>query len=205
MFTETITILSALLLWGAGHSLTAALGVKAGFVRLFGARAYLGLYRLLYNGLSVLSLLPILALIATGSGQLVWQAEGALAGLLVALQGVGLLGLGVSLLQIDLWRFIGLRQALAYLALDPLPLPDEPLATGGVYALTRHPLYLFSLMVLWFMPTMTAGMLGFTLASTLYFGLGSLLEEQKVAREFGQAYHEYRQRVAWMIPFLRWP
>jgi protein-S-isoprenylcysteine O-methyltransferase Ste14 len=205
MFTETITILSALLLWGAGHSLTAALGVKAGFVRLFGARAYLGLYRLLYNGLSVLSLLPILALIATGSGQLVWQAEGALAGLLVALQGVGLLGLGVSLLQIDLWRFIGLRQALAYLALDPLPLPDEPLATGGVYALTRHPLYLFSLMVLWFMPTMTAGMLGFTLASTLYFGLGSLLEEQKLAREFGQAYHEYRQRVAWMIPFLRWP
>jgi protein-S-isoprenylcysteine O-methyltransferase Ste14 len=41
------------------------------------------------------------------------------------------------------------------------------------------------------------------LGATLYFTLGSLLEERRLEVTFGQAYRDYRQRVPWLIPFAR--
>jgi protein-S-isoprenylcysteine O-methyltransferase Ste14 len=81
-------------------------------------------------------------------------------------------------------------------------LPTEPLQTGGVYQLVRHPLYLFSLMVIWPLPAMTEAMLGFNIAATIYFTFGSLLEERRLVAIFGQDYITYQQRVPWLIPFI---
>jgi protein-S-isoprenylcysteine O-methyltransferase Ste14 len=106
-------------------------------------------------------------------------------------------------LQIDLGQFSGLAQALAYIENKPLPLPDELLQTGGVYAFVRHPLYLFSLMIIWALPVMTEGLLIFNLGTTLYFIFGSLLEEKRMLRIFGDEYRAYQQRVPWLVPLLR--
>jgi protein-S-isoprenylcysteine O-methyltransferase Ste14 len=203
MPAETLSVLLALLAFGVLHSLTAALELKSLFAAFFGERAYLGLYRLLYNMVSVFTLAPVFFLILAYPGPVVWSLGGVGAGVFYALQGLGLLGLGASLLQIDGLRFLGLSQALAWLNGDKLPLPPEPLATGGVYALTRHPLYFFSLLFLWFSPSLSAAGLGLNIGATLYFCLGSWLEESKLGREFGQAYADYQARVAWMIPFIR--
>lgn len=202
---ETINIILALLLYGALHSLTAALRVKAIFVTLIGQRAYLGWYRLFYNSISAITLLPVLALIVTEPGENVWMIDGPPALLFRALQLVGVLGVLISFLQIDALRFAGLRQAFAYVNGDPLPLPSEPLSRGGVYALVRHPLYFFSMLFLWFEPNMSAAWLGFCIGSTLYFVLGSLLEERKMRRAFGEEYAAYQRQVAWMIPFVKLP
>lgn len=203
MFQETITLLGALLAFGLLHSILAAIGVKALFVTLLGQRAYLGLYRLFYNSVSVITLAPIAWLLWTNSGEMLWEFSGALGLIWRGLQGIGLIGLLISLLQIDLMRFLGLSQLAAYLNGAPLPLPPEPLSIKGVYALVRHPLYLFSLMLLWFTPQMSAAWLGLSLGSTLYFGLGSWFEERKMLKQFGADYARYQGRVPWMIPFLR--
>jgi protein-S-isoprenylcysteine O-methyltransferase Ste14 len=116
---------------------------------------------------------------------------------------VGLIGLVVSLLQINLGQFTGLSQVRAYVAGDPLPLPIEPLQTKGMYALVRHPLYLFSLMILWPVSSMTDTMLAFNIAATLYFVIGSRYEERRLTEAFGQPYRAYQQRVAWLIPFVK--
>ncbi|NDJ62680.1 MAG: isoprenylcysteine carboxylmethyltransferase family protein, partial [Chloroflexi bacterium] len=121
----------------------------------------------------------------------------------LAVQIVGFAGLMISLLQIDLGQFTGLSQVLAYLNGERLPLPTEPLQTGGVYRLVRHPLYLFSLLLIWPMPIMTEALLAFNLVSTWYFAIGSLLEERRMLALFGDEYAEYRQRVPWLIPFVR--
>lgn len=199
---ETLTVIAAMLLFGVFHSLTAALVLKAGVAALVGERLYLGLYRLFYNLLSVITLLPVAWLLLRQPGELIWQISGLGAGLLLALRAIAALGVLVALLQIDLLRFAGLRQALAYVAGEPLPLPEEALSLRGLYGVVRHPLYFFSLLFLWATPSLSAAGLGFNLGATLYFLLGSLVEERKLLRQFGPAYRAYQQQVPWMIPFL---
>jgi len=200
---EFLTIFALFVVYGAFHSLLAANGVKVFFLSLIGKRAYLGLYRLFYNMIATLSLLPILTMVAIEPGDTIWQINAPLSYLLIAIQAIGLIGLTVSLLQIDGMRFLGLRQAAAWLSGDKLPLLEEPLQRGGVYALVRHPLYLFSLLFIWPNATMTVALLGFNIGITVYFVAGSLLEEQKLRQAFGDTYVQYQAEVPWLIPFLR--
>jgi protein-S-isoprenylcysteine O-methyltransferase Ste14 len=202
---ETGKMILALLAFGLLHSLLAAIGIKALFVTLMGQRGYLGLYRVFYNMVSGITLITILAWGAAQPGEVIWQLDGLARLVFFAIQGIGMIGLLVSLLQIDTLRFLGIRQALAYFTGEPLPLPPEQMSLGGVYALVRHPLYFFSLLVLWCLPTMHAATLGFNIGSTLYFVFGSLLEERKLVKQFGEPYVVYQQRVSWMIPFAKFP
>lgn len=202
---ETLNIFTALIFFGIAHSLLAAIGIKAFFVTLMGQRAYLGLYRLFYNTLSGILFAPILLWLAAEPGEIVWQVGGLLTPLFLIVQGIGIGGLLISFVQIDGSRFLGLRQLSAYMNAEPLPLPPETMSLRGVYGFVRHPLYLFSMFFIWFPPIMSASMLGLALGSTLYFVLGSLLEERKLLRQFGETYRHYQKEVPWMIPFVKLP
>ncbi len=198
---DAILMLLALLLFGVLHSLTAAPPFKRAARALLGERAYHGLYRLLYNVFGAITILPVLALLALRPGPVVWDATGIAAALLTLAQIASLVGLVVTALQVDVWRFAGLRQAAAYLAGDALPLPPEPFVQRGMYGLVRHPLYLFSIVYIWTFPTMRAAGLAFAAGATLYFVIGARFEERRLAREIGPAYHAYRCRVPFLIPF----
>jgi methanethiol S-methyltransferase len=145
----------------------------------------------------------VMAVLFLMPGEPVWDLSGWWVLVFRLVQAAGLTGLIVSTLQIEGGRFIGTTQAIAYFKGDPLPLPPEPLKLDGVYGFVRHPLYLFSLMVLWFTPTMRMTWLVFVIASTVYFIVGSLFEEHTMRRIFGKPYEEYQQRVPWMIPFFK--
>lgn len=198
-----IPVLIAMLIYGIVHSLIASRGVKDAFRQSFGERAYHGLYRLFYNGVALVTIVPVALLVVFRPGDTVWQVDLRWELPLLAIQALGLVGFVFALLQIDLGRFGGLRQLRAYLSDEPLPLPPEPLQTGGVYGWVRHPLYLFSMMIIWPVTTMTGAYLGFCIGATLYFLAGSYFEERRMLREFGQAYEAYRQRVPWLLP-LPW-
>lgn len=203
MYQETLFVVAAMLAYGVFHSLTAAIGIKAVFAALMGQRAYLGFYRLFYNTVSTITLLPVFVLMAAEPGSNIWRLDGLPGMVFRVVQLVGVVGVLISFLQIDALRFAGLRQALTFLNGEPLPLPDEPLSMNGLYGVVRHPLYFFSMLVLWFMPVMSAAWLGFCIGSSVYFVLGSLLEERKLRRAFGQDYRNYQRQVAWMIPLVR--
>lgn len=200
---NTLGVLASLLLYGAFHSATASAACKARVASLVGERAFLGLYRLSYSIVSVLTFLPVLSLMTARPAQTVWNAQGMTASALLVTRVMAAIGLATALLQIDALRFLGIKDANAYFRGRPLPLPPERLATRGVYRLVRHPLYLFSVIALWSSPVMTESALGFALGATLYFVLGSILEERKMARAFGPAYEAYRKTVPWWIPFVK--
>ena len=166
-----------------------------------GARAYDGSYRLLYNLLAVVSLLPVLI---AGSMVLphtiLWELSWPLNWLFVAIQLLGLSGLLVSLWQTDIMRFAGLGQFVRYLRGKVDVNPEPVLITGGAYKLVRHPLYFFSLLVLWFVPTMTVSLLLFNVAATIYFWVGSGYEERRLLAVFGEQYDTYRKRVPRLLP-----
>lgn len=198
-----IAVIAALLVWGFVHSLLAGQAPRHWVRQRFGERAYHGFYRLGYNFFAGLSILPVLALMAALPRRIVWEIDPNLSFILLIIQAIGVIGLLISVAQIDGSRFLGLSQLRAYLTGAPLPLPDEKLQTGGIYAITRHPLYLFSLLTIWPMPRMSDIYLGFALAATLYFIVGSLYEERRMVNYFGQEYLDYRARVPWMLPLPR--
>ncbi len=196
-------VLFAMGLYGLFHSILASREFKNAIKHRVGDQVYHGFYRLFFNVVAVVTFAPIAGLIVFREGNRVWQIDLQYEPLLLIVQVIGVLGFVVSLLQIDLSRFAGVRQAMAYFNDEPLPLADESLTTTGVYRLVRHPLYLFSLMLIWPVTTMTEAYLGFAIGATVYFLVGSIYEERRMLQNFGEAYQTYRERVPWMIPFLR--
>jgi len=189
------------------HSLTAGIRLKKALATWLGARFVDGWYRLAYNVVSVLVILPALVLIVWLPDQTLYRASMPWSLFMLAVQAIGLVGIIVALLSTDLWRFAGLAQVFDFLAGKPAISTDAPLQINGVYRIVRHPLYLFSLMVLWPVPVMTFNLLVFNVAATLYFGIGSVLEERRLERVYGDSYRAYRRKVSWLFPWprLRWP
>jgi protein-S-isoprenylcysteine O-methyltransferase Ste14 len=196
-----LSIVAAMLVFALWHSWTANLGMKARFQQWCGERAYHGWYRLTYNAFSLVTLIP--ALLWLPQGQILYSVPAEIQPIFNVLQLIGSLGVIVALLQIDLLRFAGIKQAYAYLTNAPLPLPVELLQTGGLYAFVRHPLYFFSLLSLWFIAPMTDTMFAFSIAATLYFLIGSRIEERRMVAYYGAAYAAYQARVGWMLPIFR--
>lgn len=194
----------AFLLWALLHSLTAARGVKHRVQERFGRRLYDGFYRLAYNAFSVLSILPLLFLLATRvPAAVLWRVRWPLNLVFMLLQGVGLVGLVASLWQTDVWRFAGVRQAWRYLQGEQEPDPPAEFVQSGTYNLVRHPLYFFSMLFIWFTPVMTVSTLLFNGLATVYFLVGAMHEERRLEREFGEAYRQYRRQVPGFLPRVR--
>lgn len=196
------TMILTIFIFAVIHSLLARGGFKTRARKWMGERNYHGLYRILYNIIATLTLIPVGVVMVMLPGAVIWKTEGILVWVFIFIQIIGLSGLVISLFQIDLGQFTGLSQLNAYLTGRPLPLSTEPLQIRGVYRLVRHPLYLFSLMIIWPTPIMTESLLAFNIASTLYFIIGSRLEENQLVKVFGQPYIEYQRKVPWLIPFI---
>jgi methanethiol S-methyltransferase len=193
-------ILAATAGYGLAHSLLAAHFVKRGAEKLGGAAAR-RFYRLFYNLLAGLGLLPLLALVMILPDQKLWAIPVPWAALTLGLQAAAAWGLLKAVAQTDAWAFIGLRQMS-----EPQPLVPEPgprrLITGGWYRYVRHPLYFFSLVILWLTPWMSWNLLALVGGLSFYMLAGVWFEERKLVAEFGPAYLEYRRRTKILIPWV---
>ena len=192
-------------IWALAHSLTASRRVK-GWVRgLVGDAVYDGWYRLIYNVVALVTFVPVLWVLATAvPTRTLWTLPAPFSWLGLILQLVGLVGLTIALFQTDITSCIGVRQALDYLQGENGD-AERPsaLVTSGPYALVRHPLYFFSLLILWFNPLMTLSGFILNVLATVYFGVGSKYEERRLEDEFGEAYTTYKQEVPYLLPWPR--
>lgn len=190
-------VLLDLLLWvgfGAVHSGLAAAPGRRWLARHAGAAD-----RLAYNLIAAVHLALVLWL----SGRLFAGRHAYMpvaihvVGALVALAGAAILiAAGRSY---DLARFVGtaqIRRATADAAQPP-----EPLATGGMNAVVRHPLYLGLLLLLWGLAT-SPFRLATAVFATIYILVGIRFEERKLLRLYGATYAAYRARVPMLVP--RW-
>jgi len=79
------------------------------------------------------------------------------------------------------------------------------LQTSGFYRFVRHPIYTFTLAAYFFvLPRITLDRIVFIAANLLYFYFAIPVEEKKLERLFGPAYHRYRQQVPAIFPFYKW-
>jgi protein-S-isoprenylcysteine O-methyltransferase Ste14 len=182
-------------LWGIVHSLLASMRFKNFLRHTFGDN-FMKFYRLLYNVFAVVSILPVLYLMVVLPDRTLYQFPPPWSYLMRAAQVISVLLLFVAVLQTDVLSFVGLRQLI-----------DEEkegdLVINGLYRFVRHPLYTFSLGILWLSPSMTVNSFIVYAALTIYILIGIVFEERKLLREFGQEYAAYKSITPMLIPGVK--
>lgn len=194
MLSSALILFAAAIVYALVHSLLAAR-----FFKTWGRRhlpAFDRWWRLAYNVLAAVTLLPVLWLLATLPDRLLYAIDPPIELLMRLGQILSMVALVMAVLQSNPLYFAGLAQLLG----DAEERGDG-LVISGFYAYMRHPLYVFSILFLWFSPTMTVNQFVVYALATVYFYVGSLHEERRLARTFGNAYERYRRQVPWMRLF----
>ncbi len=184
-----------IIVWGIVHSLLASLGFKS-FLRRIWGDGFMKFYRLLYNIFAVLSIMPVLYLMLSLPDKSLYQIPAPWSYLMLAGQVVSTLFLFVTVMQTDILSFAGLRQLLEEERAGSL-------VTSGLYRSVRHPLYTFSLLILWLSPSMSINSFIVYAGLTIYVLIGIHFEERKLLREFGPAYAQYKSVTPMLIPALK--
>lgn len=193
---QLAVIVSGWALYALIHSLLASMAVK----RRIAARwpGALRGYRLAFNALSLLLLLPLLAALIAWRGPLLWAWSGPWAWVADGLALVALAGFVWSLRYYDAGVFSGLAQWREGRAgVDD----GERFTLSPLHRYVRHPWYALALVILW-TRDMDEVRLVSAICISLYLWLGSLLEERKLLAVHGDVYARYRRRVNGLIP---WP
>lgn len=179
------------------HSLLAALPVKR-WVAARWPNAMPG-YRIGFNLLAVVLVVPLLYLTWVLPGEPLWAWHGVWAWLANGLALAALALFAYSLRHYDTAEFLGLRQ---WRAAETRVEDQERLRISPLHRYVRHPWYSLALVLIW-TRDMPPAFLVTAVAASVYFVLGSRLEERKLLTYYGAAYRSYRHRVPALLP-LPW-
>lgn len=180
----------AWLLYFTLHSALASLSVK----RWVAERQprFAPYYRLVYNLSACLLLIPPLWLLSSARDKPLWIWQGVWGWAADGLAIAAIVGFWWSLRYYDIREFLGLRRLHA-------PQEQHRFSLSPFHRFVRHPWYFFALVIIW-TRNMDPAWLVSSIAITLYFLIGSRLEEHKLANEFGDLYRRYRRCVPALIP-----
>jgi protein-S-isoprenylcysteine O-methyltransferase Ste14 len=193
---RSVLVLSGyFVLWAAVHSLLANRQVKEWVYARLGS-GFRRWYRMLYVILAGVTLLPLPVLFAILPDRVLYVVSPPWRWLMVAGQGLALVGVVGAVLQAGPTYFLGLSQLMGH-----WPEEDAELQVRGFYCWVRHPMYLFSILLLWLTPAMTVNLLALNVLFTLYMYVGSFHEEMRLRKTFGAAYHHYQRHVPRLVPW----
>lgn len=172
--------------YGIIHSVLASEAVKKIFPTKY--------YRLIYNLLAIILLLPILYFQLTAESKRLMEDS-----IFNQLLGGIMMSSGIYMMYISIKGYASRE----FLGLD-FDKKEEPfmLKTDGLSEFIRHPLYTGTLLFFW-------GLFGFfatetfittALFVTLYVRIGIYFEEKKLVSVYGKQYEEYRKSVPMLIP-----
>lgn len=191
------------ILWAsfyALHSTLAHNSVKNFFEKLFGN--HFRFYRLAFNFISIVFFVALISFQFSIEKVNLFEKS-----LFTEIVGAGLILAGIILLitafkAFNLKEFTGIEQLENKAQVDQKHTPV--LVKKGMYAYVRHPLY-FAIIILLtgaliFLPYTST--LAFVVVSFIYLPIGVKLEEEKLIKEFGEQYIQYKKEVKMLIPYV---
>lgn len=129
----------------------------------------------------------------------VWDVSGTSLGtLLWVMYWIGWGLVLASSFFIDHFELFGLRQVYAQFQQVEFDPPD--FQAPYLYKYVRHPLMLGFFIAFWATPRMSTGHMIFSIATSGYIVIGTLLEERDMIRRFGDRYKRYRKAVGMFFP-----
>lgn len=146
-------------------------------------------YRLTYNMIAVVLLLPAAWLLWGHEWPVLWTFEGFWRIVAWSLKALAVLCFAFSLKYYDMSQFLGTK-------------PEEAgtgFAISPFHRFVRHPWYFLALVIIW-TSSMNSGQFATDVMVTLYFIIGSRHEERMLIESLGDQYLEYRKRVPGLIP-----
>jgi protein-S-isoprenylcysteine O-methyltransferase Ste14 len=193
--TPDLALLSLLwILYFSFHSLLASLWFKSRVAARFGD--LMPAYRLIFNTLATVLLIPPVWLMYQLNSEPLWQFEGIWHWLRLFVLLLAVIGFVWSLRFYDSKEFLGLKQ----LRQGRREIEDqESLQISPLHRYVRHPWYSLGLLLVWSLD-MDAARLVSAILITAYLVIGSRFEEQKLTRYHGEKYRRYCERVPGLIP-----
>jgi protein-S-isoprenylcysteine O-methyltransferase Ste14 len=195
---NALLIFITLMAFGVVHTLLASHEAKQIAQRWLGRNVATATYRLVFNAFALITILPALYLVFRLPDQELYRFPAPWDAIALGLQVLAALGLVYSVYQMDAWFFLGVRQLGEPSSIDATS--TSHLVTDGLHRFVRHPLYTTSLIVLYLASPMSLNWLAFAVGCHVYFFVGSIFEERKLVREFGDAYRAYQQHVPRLLP-----
>ena len=192
--SQTLTLLGIWLLYFLLHSILASLRFKHWVAAHW--PALIPVYRLLFNLIALLFLIPPLLIIFRWQGPYLWRWHGA--GWWIA-NGLALIALWLfiwSLRYYDSKEFFGIHQ---WQEGDKRLEDQERFHISPLHRFIRHPWYSLGMVLIW-TRDMTPPLLVSAILISLYFILGSRLEERKLLVYHNESYRRYKARVPGLIP-----
>ena len=197
--TELMPLALAWLLYFVIHSILASLLVKTWVHRQW--PGLMPWYRLFFNATAGILILVPLYMTFSAPGEPVWAWRGGWFYLANGIALVAVAGFFFSLRFYDGSEFIGLRQLRER---EHRVEDQESFQLSPLHYYVRHPWYFLGLILIW-TRDMPPAMLLTAISATLYFVIGSFLEERKLVVYYGDVYRQYQRRVPALIPLpWRW-
>lgn len=156
---------------------------------------YIGAFFSVFSGLFLL----ILMLFWQKSASFQFEFDGMLYWLIRALFFLSIIGFYITIRSLRPFDPFGIREILRHL--------KGKASTGsfftvrGTYQWVRHPLYFFSLLMIWAQVSVTTDRLLFNGLWTLWIIIGTFLEERDLIASFGDEYRNYQRNVPMLIPY----
>ncbi|MDH3974696.1 MAG: hypothetical protein OEV42_10505 [Deltaproteobacteria bacterium] len=179
------------------HSLLASVTVKAFIKKRL--PNFFPFYRISYNVLSLVLLIPIFWFSHSIKSPLLWQWKGTMKIISTVIALLALAAFLLTLRYYDTAEFIGIKQIREK---DPDSKGEGVFTLSPLHRYVRHPWYLLALLIIW---TRNMDLIFFitAIAVTAYFIIGSRLEEGKLLLYYGKKYEKYLSAVPGIIP-LPW-
>ncbi len=179
------------------HSLMASLTAKRWVANTF--PNIMPWYRLIFNSVALITLIPINQYSNQFSGGLIWVWSGSWLWLSHALALLAIIGFIHSLKFYDMQEFFGFRQIREK---NTSVTEQEHLKISPYHRYVRHPWYFFAIILIWTRDMNSAWLLS-SILLTAYFIFGSRLEDRKLITYFGEPYALYKTKVSGIFP-LPW-
>jgi protein-S-isoprenylcysteine O-methyltransferase Ste14 len=156
-------------------------------------------YRLFYNIFSLATLVPLLLYTASMRQEPVFRWEGPLGIIpyILLATSIGLFIIGGR--NYSLFQFLGIAQIKKGGTNRSLSGYGK-FVVSGIHRVIRHPWYLGGIMIVWARDLSLSTILT-NLVISFYFVIGTILEERKMVREFGEPYREYQRNVSMFFPY----
>jgi len=194
---QCASIFMLVIVWCVLHSALMPVSATKYFQKLLGPTVRF--YRLFYNVVSALTLIPVALYISSARTEAFFHWTGYLRIIQALFQATAVLLFLLGARRYDAAQFLGLKQIRDKSARKGIADSGE-LDTAGILSVMRHPWHLAALLLIWTQPLDVATILVNGLL-TAYVLIGVHLEEGKLVKAFGEQYCAYQQTVSMLIPY----